>query len=238
MGDFVKKNTGKIIGTAVMPGIGTIGGHFYDQNQAARASQGGFDPYSGMPTYPGYVGMEPEALAVGRQVPVNTSALNKFSTEAMREGPGRGARLALADQSKDALQGKDAARALAATTAAEARSNMAMRGGLSKGASERAGRYATDVGMDAAQKASAVAAKNRANILIGDEANRVAALGQVPGMQLQASQFDLNRRTGDIERQSAELAKRNLYNLDAYKSQMAAWAGGKQADATQRGGKK
>lgn len=212
-----------------------------------------FDPYGGMPGgYPDYIGMEQGALQLAPQaqqmygkVQLNTAPMDRFTMEAMREGPSRGSRLAMAGQRKDALTARDQARATAAGEAAGARTNLAMKGGLSAGAAERINTGAMNKALDMTQGANAAAAQNNRMIAMEDEKNRMGALAQAPSMQLSKAGFEQGQARdvfgameGDVNRLQMENTKRNAFNLGRYKEQMGAWAGGKQAEATQKSGKK
>lgn len=195
-----------------------------------------FDPYSGMPSYPDYIGMTPQQLTSSPYL--NRAPMDQFTAEAMRSGTGHGAKLAMANQNALALDAKQHGQAQAQGEAATSRAMLASKGGLSSGASERIAKSAGNRALDLNQAASQNTASQNRLISMEDENNRIKMLGQAPGMQLQASQFDLGAQEGNINRQAQEMAKRNQYNLGGYNSSMQAWAGGKQAQATQNAGKK
>lgn len=195
---------------------------------------------SGQPSYPNYIGMEPEALKLyGKQgMMLNQAPLNQFTQEAMRSGPSRAAQIAMQAQRGIALDAKAQARQAAAGEAATARTNLAMKGGAGAGSAERLAKNASNHALDMVQDANNTSAKNVASIALDDEKNRVGMLGQAPAMQLGASEYNSGLATGDINRQQLENTKLNAFNLDRYKSQMSAWAANKQADATANAGKK
>lgn len=219
------------------------------QRQLAAANA---NSYAGQVPYPEYIGMEPDALRLAPdarkmfgKVRLNTAPMDQFTMEAMREGPSRGARIAMEGSRKDALAARDSARRLAAGEAAGARTNLAMKGGLSAGSAERIGKAANERAIEAGQMASSNASNNRRMITMEDEKNRLGMLGMAPGMQLQKAGFEQGQQKdifgameGDVNRNQLENTKRNAFNLGRYKEQMAAWAGGKQADATAASGKK
>lgn len=196
-----------------------------------------FDPYSGMPNqYPTYVGFEPSELDISGQFGGPNAPLNKFANESMRTGLSPTTSMALQENQRGANFGRDQARRMASGMAKNAEASLAMTGGLNAGARERIGKYSTDVGMDAAQAADAAAGKNRANLLISDEAARTGNLAQASGLVTNDRQQKYNFRAGDLERQQKELDRRNLYNMNLYNQNMQAWASGKQADATAKSG--
>lgn len=188
--------------------------------EAKNDQRAAFDPYSGMPQYPGYIGMEPNQLQTG-------PAGQKFTQEAMRNGPSQAAQLAMKNQGSMALRDQDTLRKQAAGTAADAKNSIAMHGGLNSGQAGlinmEAGNHALEVGQNARSNANT----NIGNIQVGDEAAR---MGQLQGAEgLNAAQQG---------RFSMENTKQNAFNLGAYGKNIDAWAANKQAQATANSGKK
>lgn len=232
MGLFSSKNLGAVLGTVGFGPLGGIVGNQYDQKRAADAARAGFDPYSGMPLYPDYVGMEPGQLDTSGLL--NRAPMNKFTSEAMRTGPSRGAELAMAEQRRQVGLSRDQLKKQAVGEGAQAKNALAMKGGLMSGAGERVNTAMGSRALELAQQANSESARNIASIGMEDENNRVKMLGQAPSMQLSAADF----ASKDIDRNQLENTKKNAFNLGRYGSQMSAWAGGKQADATAKAGKK
>lgn len=130
-------------------------------------------------------------------------------------------------------------------TRAEAEAQLALRGGLSAGARERLESSGARNLLAMSQDVSRQGNLNRMQIGINDEQNRIAQLGQLPGMEALALQSNLQRegmytqaRQTDINRAIAENQNRNAYNQSLYQQQMQAWAAQRQARATERAGKK
>lgn len=242
-------NVGKIAGgvtggIAGLPaGIFGVGAGGYAGSKIGNTVQRGvfgypYEPfdYSGMATYPTYIGMEPGELSISGEFGGPNAPLKKFSEESMRTGLSPATDLALQENQRGANFGRDQARRMASGMAKNAEASLAMTGGLNAGARERIGKYSTDVGMDAAQAADAAAGKNRANLLISDEAARTGNLAQASGLVTNDRQQKYNFMAGDLDRRQKELDRRNLYNMNLYNQNMQAWAAGKQADATAKSG--
>lgn len=239
MGLFSTKNLGKAVGGVTFGLPGLFFGNEYDKMTAADKARAGFDPYSGMPSDPQYIGMEPAAInAAYANDPLDRSALGKYTNEAMRTGPSRNAMIAMQANRADTALNASKARKLAAGTTAEARSQLAMKGGLGAGGAERLAASGRDKAADLVQMANQQGAQGRVQIGMEDERNRVNMLGQAPGMNLAAAQYGTARAEGQLDRLTNESTKRNAFNLGQYQNKMNAWAGGKQAEATMKSGKK
>lgn len=221
-------------------GGGLMGGRVGQglQNAAGLGpSQPGPD-YSGMSPYPTYVGMEPDQMSLASQFSGANQPLDKFAGESLRNGPSQGTQFALQQNRLGANASRDQARGMAAGMGKDAQAQLAMRGGLGAGASERIGKYSTNVGMDAAQGADANAGANRSNLLIADEGARNGNLAQAAGLVggQQAQRYGMASQ--DLARKQGEFDRRNQFNMGLYNTNMAAWGAGKQADATANSGKK
>ena len=238
-------NIGKIGGAAfgLGSGVGVLaglwGGDQVDQVRAQNAARAGFDPYSGMPYYPQYQGMNEFEIrdAFGRDN-LNRAPLNQYTRESLRTGPSRNALLAMEGNREATALGATNARKLAAGTTAEARSQLAMKGGLSGGAAERLAKTGRDNAANMTQQANAAGNLGRINIGMEDEKNRIDMLGKAPGMNLAAAQYDQTNLNNKYNLLSGENTKLNAFNLGRYDTQMKTWASGKQAEATQNAGKK
>lgn len=220
---------------------------WYDTFAAQNPGQ-----YGGMPDYPTYMGMEPDALNLaGRaesmygNVNPDRRALSQFNNEAMRTGPSQGAKLATQGQRYMAARGRDDAKLQQAGELAQARTALATKGGMRSGAAERMATSVANRGMDLNQQGRDTSAKANMQIGMEDEKNRVGELGNAVGMNQSAANFDLGKTQGllgtyegDINRNQLENTKANAFNLQRYGSQMQAWGAGKQADATANAGKK
>lgn len=232
--DTVTSNPVKTVGTGLgfMAGLpagifGGIGGA-YVGNQVGNIispDKAAAADYSGMTPYPTYVGMSPDATQVGM-----SPAMAKYASEAMRTGPTQGTELALKQNQENANLDRAQAMKGASGLAANAESNLAMKGGMGAGARERIGKYASDVGMSGMNSVDQNAGQNRTNLLVNDEASRLANLNTA-GME------GTGLAQQNLQNKQAEFNRRNAYNLNLYDNQMAAWGAGKTADAVQNSGK-
>jgi hypothetical protein len=168
------------------------------------------DYLSGMPTAP---------TDVMNGVNLDRSGLNAFAGEAMRTGPSAWSKLATQQQDQSQADALQRGTAQTAATTQGAQDQMAMQGGLTSGAAERVAqsgaRNMLDMGQDIARQGD----QNRLQVSINDEQNRISQLGQLPGMQLAASGFDLSKANAQ-----------NAFNAQNYQTQGGIIAAGKQAD--------
>lgn len=192
------------------------------------------NPYGGMPGYPTYIGMDPndQGFNLAGQFNGPNAPLDKFSQESMRPGLAPATQFALQQNTIGANAGRDQARRMASGMGKDAQAQLAMKGGLGAGASERIGKYTTNVGMEGANQVDANAGANRGNLLIQDEAARNGNMQAAAGLNMGQNQMKYNMAAGDMQRKQGELDRRNAFNMGGYQSQMGAWGAGKQADAT------
>lgn len=252
--DDVVKNPFKTAGTiaggiaggvAGLPGMvfggkkaGSVGG-LVDGAMGFGGGGGSQDYYSGMPNYPTYTGMEPGSFELSGQFMGPNAPQNKFINESMRNGPSDMTKFALQQNAQGAVAGRDQARKMASGMAQDQQAQLSMKGGLGAGAAERIQKYSTNVGMDGANIVDANAGKNRANLLVADDAARMGNLQSAAGMFGDQQKMGYDMRAGDLTRKQGEYDRRNLFNSNLYNQQMAGWAAGKQANATANsGGKK
>ena len=200
-------------------------------------SDSGGDYYSGMSQYPNYVGMEGDQSLSGQFMGGN-APMDKFTQEAMRNGPSQGTKFALQQNALGANRGREQARKMAGGMAADAEANLSMKGGLGSGASERIQKQAGNAALDFSNAADASAGANRANLLIADEGARMGNLGQAGNMVQGQRAFQYGMKSDDMKRKQAELDRQNAFNMNNYNTQMQAWGAGKQAQATANSGKK
>jgi len=86
--------------------------------------------------------------------------------------------------------------------------------------------------LDMNQGINQTTANNKMQIGMNDEQNRISQLGQVPGLQNQQNQA----QEFNIGNAINEGNNYNAYKSGIYGSQMAGWAAGQQAQATQNSG--
>lgn len=195
------------------------------------------DPYAGMPmNYPSYVGMEGNDT----QTPIewDRRAEGKFNEYALRDGPSKATMLALDENADMARMAKSNVRNTASSLAGQARDQLATRGGLDSGASERIAKAAMGNALDLNQQVEAGAMQNRAGINLADEQARVAGLETAVGMNMNTANSLFGMRNQNKQALERENARRNAYNMNNYNQAMQGWAAGKQAQATADSGKK
>lgn len=227
---------GNVAGLPGMIGGGLLGARV---GNMLLPGQGGSGDYGGMPGgYPTYVGMEPNSTQIASQFSGPNPAMNKFVGDSMRTGPSAATQWGLQQNTADANAGREMARKSADGLAANAESNLSMKGGLGAGAAERIQKNANNAALDFSNQSDNAAAGRRTNLLQGDEAARTGNLGMASNMIQGANEQGYNMKAGDVGRMQGELARRNAYNLGLYNTNMSTWASGKQADATANSGKK
>lgn len=204
------------------------------------------------PTRPAYIaGYDPLTMQLTPElekrlalIQMNQAGLQKYRGEALREGPSRWAGLAGQQQALEERLAMDRIAQESAGQTATARANLAMRGGLTSGARERIARGGSRDFLNMSQNLKAEGMRNRAQIGISDEMNRISQLGALPGMEAQALRPELEKtqlwgqgRRLDLGNAIRENEMRNRFNADVYGQQMQAWAAGRQAEATENSGK-
>lgn len=201
-------------------------------------SGGEEDPYAGMPggSAP-YLGMEMDQL--NTPIEWDRRAEGKLNDEALRTGLSKNNQLALDLNAKGVTQAKSNVRGQAAGLEAQARTNLAMKGGMDSGAAERIAKNSQTNALDLTQQAEAGGNANAAGIRMKDEDQRLAGLDNAAGMNMNAAQAMFGMKNANLKNVVGETDRRNAYNMNNYNQQMAAWGAGKQAQATEKsGGKK
>jgi hypothetical protein len=207
---------------------------------------------SDLPTSPGYGSVWDPSMAFAPElqnrlngINLDTTGLDKFKSDALRSSPSQWAQLADAQSYAQEAGQKDRAVTQSRAGVNQAEADLASKGGLSAGARERVARGGAkdllNVGQDTARQGNL----NRMQIGVNDEQNRISMLGQLPGMENQVYQdqlqkenmFDTAQQT-DEQRAMEENQNRNSYNQNLYNQQMQAWAANRQAQATENSGKK
>lgn len=192
---------------------------------------------------PGYTsGFNPNRLLEGEMdrrlggINLNTQGLERFRSDATRRGPSPWARLQNQSLSQQELGQREGAYQQAGTQAAEARGQLAMRGGLSSGARERLARDASRGAMAMSQNIGRDAMAARMQTGIQDEQNRMAQLAQLPGMELQALQPEFQKtqlwgqaRQADAKAMADESERINEFQMNLWKELMADIQGQREA---------
>lgn len=155
------------------------------------------------------------------------SGLQAFKERALQTGESPWARMMR--EKTDMEQGKalSSAGAQAAGATSGAMSNLAMRGGLSRGAAERLARGGMRDMAQARQEIYGRGAGQRLDIGIEDEKQRLAALGALPGLQAQAYETQLRGVSPWMD-----LAGKRLdFEKDIFGQRMAGYGAEKTAEA-------
>lgn len=167
-----------------------------------------------------YVGMPQAPTSAIPGVNLDRSGLDAFGKEAMRTGPSKWSQLALGQNEDSRQKAVQDATASAASSGQQARDSMAMQGGLTGGAAERTAMDQSRNALGMTQDVNRQANSNALQVGVNDEQNRISELGQLPGMQLGASNFDLSKA-----------GAQDQFNAQNYSTQGGIWAAGQQANA-------
>ncbi len=195
------------------------------------------DPYAGMPGGAApYIGMEADQL--NTPIEWDRRAEGKLNEEALRDGLSKNSLLALDENAAGVNRAKSGIRGTAAGLEGQARSNLAMKGGLDSGASERIAKNSMTNALDLSQQAEAGGNRNMVEIRMQDEDRRLAGLDNAQGMNRESANSLFNMRNRNLQNVIGETGRRNAYNMNNYNQSMQAWAAGKQANAAKDDGKK
>lgn len=193
------------------------------QQLMANAPRPGAISYN--PTY------NPSTMSTLSMANPNTQGLDAFRTNALRTGPSNAANMQMNQQQMMQTQGRNQAARDVAGSSATARSQLAMRGGLTGGASERVAKSGKSNLLNADQNLQTSKMNNAANIGIQDENSRVNQLAMLPGMENQALQLPLQAKEFDVGNQMQSNQGQNAFNLGQYQAQMKAFENAQQANA-------
>lgn len=175
---------------------------------------------------------------LGQQQQNQTNDIAAIRQRATGTGPSAWAQMATQKQGLEEQQARNQSVAQGASSQAQARSQLAMRGGLSGGARQR---LAMQGARDQAARGQQVGAQGqaaRANIGLQDEQQRTSLLTQLPGMEAQKNSAWQQMASGEQNLAAQGLQAQNAANMQKYQSQLQAQGAEKQAQATERAGKK
>lgn len=208
-------------------------------------------PNSGPPPIPGYTHVyDPSTMAVTPYaekllggVNFDTSGIDALKKEALRSGPSSWAMLAKQEQSMKDVAARDRAAQESAGQSAQARSNLAMRGGIDSGARERVARAGMRNYMDLSQNIGRESDLNNLQIGMTDEQNRLKTLSALPGAQAQAYGAQLDKaklldqaKMADVGNQMKDYEGVNDYNQKTYETQGSIYGAQQTANATRQAG--
>lgn len=199
---------------------------------------------------------------------LNTQGLEAIRSRALQTGMSPWANMMMERQGVEEAGARDTTTKSNARAGVEAMNDLAMRGGLSGGARERLALQTKRGGEEALQGVARQGMLDRLGIQTTDEDKKTQMLMQLPGMEVQALQPELQKtsmwqsladsesgRKADLDIKNrayqSEIEKINIANalgekkaadedrLRRYEEQMKTWAANKQAEATANsGGKK
>lgn len=162
-----------------------------------------------MDTAPSLVGQFDQRLG---GVNINQGAINGMRGEALRTGPS--AWLNSEMSRNNAQLGNDLSNTAqsAAGQAAMARSNLAMKHGLSSGAAERIGMQSGRDAMAQQQQLRASNALGNMSLNSQDQQNRLGMLNNLAGQEANYAGFDLNKQLATLGQASKEQTAQNAAN--------------------------
>lgn len=163
-----------------------------------------------------------------------------YKNEALRKGPSAWLNMSLDNQKNEQAQANDDVMASAQQSRANTISGLAMRGGASSGARERALRNADTDAMYGRQKVGAQGSMTRSALGMKDEENRLGMLGNFSKGEADIARFNTEAGAKSSEfnilNSLRDREGKNAYDLETYKEQMQKWAAEKQAAATAQSG--
>lgn len=192
------------------------------------------------PKIPEYNSIYSSSMAMQPKVQqglLGMQGFNQFRDEALRQGQSPWASMALQKQGLEESSALERAKQEAASSAAQAQSNLAMRGGLSSGARERLAGAGAQNMLAMSQDIGRQGGLNRLGIGMQDEQNRIARLSQLPGMELSQQSLLADVGQNDVRNMMQENLARNAYNMNNYNQQMKVLAANKTAQAMEESGK-
>ncbi len=157
---------------------------------------------------PGYnPGFTPDML--------NTKGMDMFRTDATRTGQSAWDRLAKTSNAAKMSDQMENAQKQAQSQTAATMDDLAARGGLSSGARERTAQAGQKNYLAMAQDLTRQGNLNDLQIDVNDEQNRMAQLGQLPGMELQQIQpmVQENQRRSDYDKWKADSENQTTANF-------------------------
>lgn len=194
------------------------------------------------PGRPDYIaGYDPKTMSLLPQVQSrlgNLKGLDALRDRALGTGSSPWASMMTRKQFDEESDARERGKQEARSSANQAMTDLAMRGGLSSGARERATQNAAKNLLSMSQDVGRQGNINRLNIGVQDEQQKMGALSQLPGQELAMEQQWGQAAQTDQQRLLEENRQRNSYNQNTYQQQMQAWAAERQAQATENAGKK
>lgn len=167
----------------------------------------------------GSPGVDGSGIAMPGYVPLSGPALTKMSQIGLSDSQSPWALAATSRETQNAKNARDNAAQTAAGATAGTNDQLAMTGGLSSGARERAAEGGQKDYLSMVQGTSNQENLNKLQINENDQQNKLQTLGTVANTEVGQNQA------------------MNAYNQNMYQQQMSAWAANQQAAATESAGK-
>ena len=172
--------------------------------------------------------------------PTSLEGFQELKKRVMTQGPSAYAQMMLEKQKLEEGQQKDMAARQAQSAAAQARSQLAMKGGMSSGARERLAMGGARDLMMQRQNVASQGQLSRAGLLAEDEAQRMKLLPGFAEGEAKIAEGNLGLQNKaqewNIMRALEEKRAKDAQDLDVYKEQIKKWGSEKEAAATSRGG--
>lgn len=209
-------------------------------------------PYAGQPTWSGTVPIVPQfnniynpSMSLGNQmqgmlsgVQYNQQPLQELAANAESTSASPWAQLQSQLAKQQTGQAASQAANQTAGSTAQAEGNLAMTGGLSSGATERAQTAGQQAGIGAEQSVANQGNQTQAQIGLQDAANKQQELMALPGMETQAYQANLEpiqmqgqAEAQDVAHNMANEQALNQFNMTAYGNQAGMFGAGQTADS-------
>jgi len=244
---------GGIAGFALGGPLGAVGGAL-GGGALGGLFGGNEDPFARLnpvPTPDFIPGFTPDqAIAPGvqeqlGQINVDPRALEAVRTEAFRQGPSPFTQLQQRQLGTQISRQQGAAAQSSASLQAQARGQLASRGGLSGGARQALAQTGLRSTLAEQQRIAGQGITGQQQLAISGEQRRLETLGRLPGAELaqlapefQKVQFGAAAQQFDVGQRVAEAGRQNVFNLALTEQQNQREAALIQAQATQGGGKK
>lgn len=182
----------------------------------------------------------PYQLRAGVIDPTTLEGYQALKTEAMRKGPSAWALLQKQMQDQARMAGMEKASAQTASGTAQARSGLAMRGGLSSGSRERIAAGGLKALLEARQGIGRADTSNRLNIDTTDEQNRLLNLNKFNDSELGLNKYNTdiknNEQTYNLTNLLQDKKNQEAHRMAVYQEDNKKWAANKDAQATANSG--
>lgn len=219
-----------------------------EEIRVAKMAEQGLNP-DGSPMRPEYESLLDPTTGLMKDIykynpkqldPTTLEGYQAVKKRVMTEGPSAWATQMLEKQKFEEAQQKDAAARQAMSSAAQARGQLAMRGGMSSGARERLAQGGGRDLLMARQGAASEGIKGRLGINIEDEAQRMKLLPEFANAESKIAESNLalgnKAQEWNILRSLEEKRAKDAQELAVYQEQIKKWGSEREAEATKNSG--